>query len=60
MTWTATPPTKPGYYWWRPIGRGWQIVRIAMGGVWSCGTSLECSADSLGGEWYGPLEEPKE
>ena len=56
--WTTTPPTEPGWYWWRCDGRvdTWIIVscegRLLLRG---CGT---ITPGEIGGEWYSERIEP--
>lgn len=56
IKWTDTPPTKPGYYWWRDRENGWyeqpvEVYELRSGGLLM--QQFECSADRLTGEW-GP------
>ena len=36
IQWTTTPPTKPGWYWWRDEDNGWdaQPVEFATDDNW--------------------------
>ena len=59
MTFTKTPPTKPGAYWWRtecgfPMLR--EIQPSSDGDI--CIIGGEChgyNPEQIGGEWCGPL-----
>lgn len=60
MNWTKTPPTKPGAYWWRTgfapvIVRLLEIYISVEGEPIACGHATHGDAESLGGEWCGPL-----
>jgi hypothetical protein len=57
MTWTTTKPTVPGWYWWRPYRDAdenlWRVYRV-------CAANASYVVATLGGEWAGPIPEPKE
>lgn len=59
MSFTKTPPTRPGAYWWR-TGYAPVVVRllqiyISRDEAIACGHATHGDAVSLGGEWCGPL-----
>ena len=57
IQWTETPPTKPGYYWWRDPESGWEeeqpveVFELGPGNLLM--QQFGCAADRLTGEW-GP------
>ena len=61
--WTKEKPTKEGWYWWR----SGDIVGIHVlefdgdeGGELVCMTTDGDTIEEMGGEWAGPLPEPRE
>jgi hypothetical protein len=59
LTWTPTPPTVPGWYWWRHLPT-WksEVVQVHMfkNTGWWCSNSVALKGK---GEWAGPLAEPQ-
>lgn len=67
MTWTASTPTEPGYYWLRPhngktiveirsrSGHMWIVSRD--GGPWLC---VKRYTEEWHVEWAGPIAPPEE
>ena len=65
LRWTKGVPTKPGWYWWRCEGfTAHPIVVYVYHGRDELYVELpyaELKATlSVGGEWAGPIEKPKE
>ncbi len=56
MPWTRTPPTEPGWYWWRSPYDEPKIKRVDY-----CLGALKVDGphgmlvETKGGEWQGPL-----
>ena len=63
MNWTTQKPTISGWYWWRVLGQPTgSIVQVdtETGTVSSSGTDeYRLLMEIVGGEWFGPLEQPK-
>jgi hypothetical protein len=63
MNWTTQKPTTPGWYWWRDVGRSHGVVVQVdpeTGTVSSSGTGeYRLLKEIVGGEWFGPLEQPQ-
>ena len=63
--WTDTPPTVPGWYWWRDKYRSVQtMLRVETD---SYGTLIaappNCSWEPVGtiiGQWSGPIPQPED
>jgi hypothetical protein len=60
-TYTATPPTVPGWYWWR-LGAGTPteaVKVIPLSGLYVAfaGNEQLATPHELGGEWY-PIRPP--
>jgi hypothetical protein len=66
MTWTTTPPTAPGWYWYRSHSFAPQPCQVVNTyGVWLVGFILAASWHPLhtpdpapGAEWAGPITPP--
>lgn len=60
LNWTKKVPTKSGWYWWRrDISKGGVIVWVDESGFVPQNHLVPIySAESFGGQWYGPLQEP--
>jgi len=63
MNWTTQNPTQSGWYWWRQIGHSIGIivqVDTESGTVTSSETDeYRVIKELIGGQWFGPLEQPK-
>jgi hypothetical protein len=64
LTWTPTPPTVPGWYWWRDETRVLLVNFFPdynQHPCWQHGQRATSSFRGLdqGGEWAGPLAEPQ-
>ena len=63
MNWTTQKPTTSDWYWWREIGHSQCIilqVDTDTGTVSSSGTDeYRLLNEIVGGEWFGPLDQPK-
>lgn len=71
-TWTTTPPTVPGVYWWRCAGRtevcevrplgvtDAHMERVGVGtlGAYDPGSDSPTPVGRAGGEWWGPVAPP--
>lgn len=72
-TWTTTPPTVPGVYWWRSLGCSGTVVwvgplgltdahMLGVGpgafGVSYTGSDVPRPLADVSGEWWGPLVPP--
>ena len=59
MTFTTTPPTKPGAYWWRfstlDVALLCQIVLLEDNRLYSRSHNGTALVSEMGGEWCGPL-----
>ena len=58
MTWTKTPPTKPGAYWWRASSGVVKCCEVFIdrdGNRIAQGFGVSDDVDLLKGEWCGPL-----
>ena len=62
MSWTETPPTKEGYYFWRMFSKDcYSILEIIKedGILKFCDSDGEFPIAGLGGEWWdSPVPEP--
>ena len=62
MSWTKTPPTKEGYYFWRMFPKDcYSILEIIKedGILKFCDSDGEFPIAGLGGEWWdSPVPEP--
>ena len=62
MSWTKTPPTKEGYYFWRMFPKDcYSILEIIKedGILKFCDSDGEFLIAGLGGEWWdSPVPEP--
>lgn len=58
--WTKTPPTTPGWYWWREdISRHAKIVYVTESlHSMEVFSFARWRVTGRGGEWAGPLVEP--
>lgn len=57
--WTKKTPTEPGHYWWREsIGFVPIVFLLDTQGVVRSPFEYSRHADTLGGEWCGPLQPP--
>ncbi|MEP6958985.1 MAG: hypothetical protein ABI980_09670 [Nitrospirota bacterium] len=63
MNWTTQKPTQSGWYWWRDFGRSTgAIVQMdtETGTVSASGMNkYRLLKEIVGGEWFGPLEQPQ-
>jgi hypothetical protein len=59
-TWTKKLPTEQGWYWWREsISFNGKVVYVTeTDSAYLPGDELRHYLTWLGGEWYGPLQEP--
>jgi len=58
--WTKTPPTEPGWYWYRdfPVLPDTQAGYMNPYGFWEC-AGLRTEAERLPGEWWPErIQEP--
>ena len=68
--WSGDKPTKAGWYWWRmtlPVAQRFMLClsphpHADRVGLWVSGIHLQglSNLDDWGGEWAGPLMEPRE
>ena len=66
-SWTKTPPTKKGWYWYRDADREEVILHVfdPLGNKqwkawdWHEGKLMLCTIAGYEGEWWGPMEVPK-
>lgn len=60
MSWTTTPPAKPGKYYWRASETSrWTVFEVDNGG--RLGLMVECEKlKDFGGEWGGEVPGPEE
>lgn len=60
--WTATPPTVPGWYWWRCGKLPPRVLRVYDDDGHRVAAGLNCEfglARTWGGEWWTvPIQEP--
>ena len=56
MTFTKTPPTKPGAYWYRPVDMAGNSGTPFVVECWLRGAAIFAPSYAMpGGEWCGPL-----
>jgi hypothetical protein len=66
-SWTRTPPTKEGWYWYRDANRDEVVLHVfdPLGNKqwkawdWKDGKLELCAIAGYEGEWWGPMEVPK-
>jgi hypothetical protein len=65
MLWTTTPPSAPGYFWWRLNAKDTtpEVVRVTKHSIWRHATEYEMdraewAREFPGSEWSGPLAPP--
>lgn len=65
LQWTKQPPKEPGWYWFRPIQAGGEVIVQLRFGDFSCehesfeGCFIRSDGTYICGEWAGPVPEPK-
>ena len=63
MTWTSEKPKAPGWYWWRPVPHGGQIVFVFACNAGLCvdfGNGDAIPITSITYQWAGPITKPEE
>lgn len=59
--WTTQKPTESGWYWWRgESDLNALICFVASNGGVMLVMFAPSTVDRMGGEWAGPIPEPKE
>jgi hypothetical protein len=56
--WTYVAPKEDGYYWHRTGIEHFAVVRYVRDGAVFFGSTVIPRAETLGGQWFGPLKEP--
>jgi hypothetical protein len=61
LTWTPTPPTVSGWYWYRMMRTPFVLFVSDVQGVLvvECPDGKRVNVERMDGEWAGPLAEPQ-